>query len=428
MEKNLRNKIKLSPESPGVYLFSDKVGHVIYVGKAKNLKNRLNSYMATDLGVKTAQMLNFARNLEMIEVANEFEALLLEARLVKKYDPKYNIQLKDDKSPVYIIITKEKFPRVLLARKTQLLVYKPKATFGPFTSAMTARRILKRIRGVFPFSQHKIGKKACIYSQIGLCDPCPNSITRETDRKIYLKNISLVVKTLSGGPTKVKRELEAEMKAYSKKEDFESAQRILTQISEMKFLTRSFEGAEGYISNPNLLIDTRETELNDLADKLSGFIKIGFLTRIECYDVAHLAGTFPTASMVTFIDGTAQKAYYRHFGVKTELKGDTDRLREVFLRRIKHFSDWGVPDLIIVDGGKPQLSAAKSTLGENFPVVGLAKRFETLVFVKDGQFAELRLPASAARNLVQRLRDEAHRFARRYHHKLVAKALTKKVS
>lgn len=436
MTPELERKIKSLPLTPGVYLFKNSKGKVIYVGKAKNLKSRVTSYLALDLGTKTAQMVELASGLETIKVDSEVEALLLEAELVRQYKPKYNIQLKDDKTPIYIGITKEEYPRIILLRRTQLDTLKLKKLYGPFLSSLTAKRILRRIRKVFPFSHHKLGKRACIYSQIGLCNPCPNMINSTADkaqktklRKIYLNHISKIEKTLSGKIKVVRRELEAEMKRASKNENYELAKAAKEQIRDMDYFTSSFDRTEGYIENPNLLMDIRERELADLSNSIKKYVEHTKLRRIECFDIAHLAGTYPTASMVVLVDGEIDKRSYRHFRITGRKKADdVDNMKSVLERRKNHFADWGEPDLIIVDGGKTQLSVAKEVLGNDFPVIGLAKRYETLVFKSDTGFSEVRLGNTPAKNLVQRIRDEAHRFARAYHHKLVAKALTKSVS
>lgn len=188
---------------------------------------------------------------------------------------------------------------------------------------------------------------------------------------------------------------------------------------------------EYFIENPNLYEDIRKTELTDLKKILNKFFtrEVKELHRIECYDVAHLAGINPAASMVTFIKGEAEKKFYRHFRVR-QAKGnsDVDSLREVIKRRINHLKDWGKPDLIIVDGGKPQVGVFINELSyTKISVVGLAKRFETLVIPVRELGAttpkEYRLPKGPALNLVQRIRDEAHRFARRYHHQLLSKGM-----
>lgn len=411
------------PSLPGVYQFRDKDGEVIYVGKAKVLPNRVGSYFSQKLEPKTARMVSQAATLSYIPVESEFDALLLEAKLVKKYRPKYNIELRDDKSPLYIGITKEELPRVILLRQREIDNYKLRDIFGPFVNTSAPKWVLRNIRKVFPYSTHKPMKRACVYHQIGLCNPCPSDVVKQPQlKKDYMLNIRRVKSVLSGKSKLVLTQLEAEMKDFAKKEDFENANKTKRKIEALNYTISRRELNDSYIENPNLLDDIREKELRVLRRFISRYYPdIGPIKRIECFDIAHLAGTYPTASMVTFIDGEADKIFYRHFKMHNK-NSDVDNMREVLKRRAKWFEKWGRPDLIIVDGGKPQLSIAKEVITD-IPVIGLAKREETLVFKVDDGFYELKLPEGSAKKLVQRIRDEAHRFARRYHHKLVSRAI-----
>lgn len=434
-------KPKNIPEVPGVYQFKDTTGTVIYVGKAKNLKNRLGSYFLTNLLVKTAQMVASARSVSYIKVNSEFEALLLEANLIKKYRPKYNIALKDDKSPLYIGITKDKYPRVIAFRKPELKDLKLKEYYGPFLSGYSSKRVLRLIRKVFPYSTHLPTLKICIYKQLGLCNPCPSEIENETDtnkklelRKKYLRNVRNVKKILNGKFTSLQKDLATELKEAVRQERFEDAREISGEIKTFEYVAMSPEfDIEEYLENPNLAEDIRSKESEDLLQILNSQFSISKLNRIECFDIAHLSGSFPTASMVISVDGEAEKKYYRHFkiyGDKTRPRvrqnSDVDSMREVITRRLKHLEDWGKPDLIIIDGGKPQLSAVHDLLeSEKIPFIGLAKRLETIVIYKDGKFIEVR-PTGGALNLLQRIRDEAHRFARRLHHHQIRKQFSRK--
>lgn len=250
-------------------------------------------------------------------------------------------------------------------------------------------------------------------------------------RKKYLKNIRNIKKILDGKIESVVGKLTKEMFLYSKSQNYEEAGELRKQIKKLEYITRPQTPIEAFLQNPNLYQDLRRQETNELKDILAkqDFI-LGKLERIECFDIAHLAGSYPTASMVTFVNGDSEKKLYRHFRIRQQ-KGDSDvdSLREVILRRIKHFPDWGKPDLIIVDGGKPQVGVFISELAkEKIPVIGLAKKLETLVIpVKSlgtTTFKEYILPKNKALNLVERIRDEAHRFARTYHHKLISVSLT----
>jgi len=436
------SKIKISPkfykslpETAGVYIFL--TGSLpIYIGKAINLKRRVSSYFDIDLEIKTARMVSEAVELSFVRVASELEALLLEAKLIRMYMPKYNVISKDDKHPLYIQITKEKYPRIVTARKIAES-QKNIAFYGPFPSSRNVKSVLGMIRRVFPFSDHKLGKRPCLYSHIGLCNPCPNEIENSTEVKIlrtkYLRNIRSIKSILDGNIEKVKRNLETEMERASKNENYELAAQIRDQIERIEYITRPHMPTEFYMQNPNLLEDIRMRELVELRSLLvnckpslpsqnPGKLKIVSLHHIECYDVAHLAGTNATASMVTFIDGEADKSFYRHFRIRQK-KGnsDIDSMKEVVGRRIKHLEDWGKPDLIIVDGGAAQVKAFNSVLDKNeaeTPAVGIAKNPDRLI-VGD---KNIKLEGNVL-HLVSRMRDEAHRFARRYHHKLVSRSL-----
>lgn len=426
------------PESAGVYLYlKNKVP--IYVGKAINLRRRVASYFDFNLGSKTAKMIGEADSLSYIKVDSELETLLLEARLIKKYMPYYNVQAKDDKHPLYIQITKEEFPRIITVRKVDLYKNPALAVYGPFPSSSNVRLVLRMIRRIFPYSDHKIGKRACLYSHIGLCNPCPSEIlnTKDVGLRIeletrYRKNIRNIRAILGGKISKVRTDLIKEMDALSVNRKFENAAVIRDQVARLEYITRPQIPSDFYIQNPNLLSDIRKKEVADLKKILQIYFPgLESVNRVECYDIAHLYGVNPTASMVTFINGEPEKRYYRHFRIRQK-KGSDDyaSMKEVIDRRRKHFDDWGRPDLIIVDGGKGQVSVFLRELeNESIPIIGLAKRFETLVIPSNFEqtlvFKDYRLPKGFILNFVQRVRDEAHRFARVYHHKLVQKDLIK---
>lgn len=409
------------PNLAGVYIFRDEQKNVIYVGKAKNLKNRVRSYFAGGLDPKTAKMVNLARHVNYITVDSEFEALLLEAKLVKKFQPKYNVQLKDDKSPLYIGITSEDLPRVVLLRQRQLGKHKLKRVYGPFINSTAPKTVLRMLRRIFPFATHKPGRRPCIYSQIGLCNPCPSDVVASPSlEKEYMLNIRRLAAVLSGRSKAVVKQLTCQIKELSEAERYEEAREKKQKLDALIYTTTRAELDARYTDNPNLLDDIRDKERDSLVKIISKFYSLKKLKRIECFDVAHLSGTYPTASMVTFINGEPDKSYYRHFRLHNK-NSDVDNIKEVLSRRFKR-KDWGIPDLVIIDGGKPQLSAASKVVA-NIPVIGLAKREETLVFVTERGFEELKLPEGPAKRLVQRVRDEAHRFARSYHHKLVSRAI-----
>ncbi|HET7098732.1 MAG TPA: GIY-YIG nuclease family protein [Patescibacteria group bacterium] len=422
------------PEVAGVYMFF-KDSTPIYIGKAINLKRRVSSYFDLDLAPKTEKMIQTSNFLSYIKVDSELESLLLEAKLIRQYIPHYNVLAKDDKHPLYIAITRDEYPRIISVRKLMANDKKLIASFGPFPSSRNVHSVLRWLRRIFPYSDHKLGKRACIYSHIGLCNPCPNSIQMlnnklqmTNEKKEYLKNIRNIKSILEGSIFKVKNELEKEMEIDSKKQDFEMAAAIRNQIQTIEYITKPQIPTDFFIQNPNLIDETREKESKELQGILkSHFTNLKFVHRIECFDIAHLAGTNPTASMVTFVNGEAEKTLYRHFKIKVAKGGDDpNSMREVAQRRKKYLVGWGRPDLIIVDGGKTQVSSfVESFAGEKIPIIGLAKRLETFVIprFKDTSltFAEVRVPTGPILNLVQRIRNEAHRFARRYHHHLISR-------
>jgi len=426
------NKI---PETPGVYVFWLK-SKPLYIGKAINLKNRVKSYFSFSLAPKTKRMIEEAEEISYIKVTSEIEALLLEAKLIRKFQPRYNSAAKDDKHPLYIQITKEEYPRVVTARK--IAAKEPSLAFyGPFPSSKSVRGVLKFLRRIFPYADHKLSKRPCLYSHIGLCNPCPSAIERQENqnakekmKRIYKQNIIYIKAVLSGKFKKVKNDLYKEMLNLAKNEEFEKAAYIREQIRRLDYITQVQTPASAFLENPNLFEDIRKEEIKDLKKLLSPYLDIkGQLLRIECFDVAHLFGAHPTASMVTFIEGEAEKNFYRHFRIR-QVKGQDDisSMKEVARRRSKYLSSWGEPDLIIVDGGKTQVGAFMQVFGEsNIPVIGLAKQFETIVIPirqeRGFKFIQKIVPKGPSLNILQRIRDEAHRFARRYHHFLLKKSL-----
>jgi len=415
MEISKKVFLKL-PEVPGVYTFWKK-DTPIYIGKSVNIKSRLNSYLDLNLSVKTAQMVSEADKVTFIEVTSDLESLLLEADQVRRFKPKYNILLKDDKHALYIVITKEEFPRVLAVRKLNpkpLTIY---AKYGPFPNSTNVKIILKMIRKVFPFSDHKIGKKPCLYSHLGLCNPCPNKILSDKDKKIYRNNIRNIKLVLSRKFNVVRKSLETEMNELSKKQNYEQAMIVRERIKTLDYITQERIDTHEFLQNPNLVDDIRKDEL----ESLSKLIKVDKLKRIECFDIAHLSGVSATASMVVLINGEKENSEYKHFKVKQKNgQSDYDSMREIAKRRANNLEVWGKPDLIIVDGGLGQVKIFHEVYEKlNIPVVGIAKHPDRLIF-PDG--SKLRLSGPTLQ-IVSRIRDEAHRFARRYHHLLLSKKL-----
>lgn len=404
------------PSEAGVYLFEDLEGNVIYVGKALNLRERVKSYFRDyALFPKTRALVEQISKVRIIRALSEIESLLLEANLIQKYKPKYNVRFMDGKSYPFIKISiKDKYPKVLFARgiKDKNSLY-----FGPYPNVGIVRGVLKRVRRIFPYqSVLNHPKKPCLYFHLGLC-PCPEVF----EDKAYKRNIRYIVNFLKGNTKKVLKDLENEKKREVEKEEFEKAAICQKRINAIYQITNPVYKPLFYEVNPNLTSDIRENELVTLKDVLEKEgLNIKKPVKIECFDISNIGGKFATGSMVVFINGEKFSSGYRRFRVriKTPKSNDYVMMAEVLKRRLNH-PEWELPDLLIVDGGKGQVSTALKTLNEarlEVPVIGLAKRLESVVLPNFKQMTLNR--RSPALQLIMRIRDEAHRFAITYHRKL----------
>jgi len=415
--KKFKNKIRKIPDEPGIYKFIDENGQIIYIGKAKYLKKRVSSYFTNKkLGPKTDLMISKISDIKFTKVFSEFEALLLEAEAIRLNQPFYNIQAKDDKSPLYIKISAGSIPLISTVRNE-----KPKhGVFlkGPFPNSRTAKDILKIIRKIFPYCHHKNPKKPCLFVDLGLC---PYPYASDDQRKKYLRNITRIKKLLRGKSTQLIRELKKDMAAASRLQKYEQASDVKKKIEQLEFLTTTYHAPKEFLETPTLVDDLTLQKLKKLQNFL-GFENLP--KRIECYDISNIGGKYATGSMVVFQNGKRSKKDYRRFKIKSVKKpNDYAMLREVLLRRLKN--NWPKPDLVIIDGGRGQLNAALSTTSKSKHrphVISIAKRFEDIYI--SGKVLPLSLPKEdMARQLVEEIRDEAHRFAISYHRLLRAKSL-----
>jgi len=412
MSNELKIQVEKFPPKPGVYLFIDKGGKIIYVGKSVNLKNRVKSYFQKDghLGSKTSLMIKETSKIKYIQVDSEIEALLLEASLIKKHQPKYNVVWKDDKSPLYIKITKgDKIPLITTTRREK--EDQGVLLFGPFPRASVARNVLRTIRRIFPYCQHRRIQKSCLWVHLGLCpDPYRGNLGD------YRKNIRNIISFLKGQSGKVIERLEKEMNILSKQEDFENAAKIKKQIEDIKYLIQTYHGSEEYLERPTLYQDLIEQRLKDLT-KILKLEKIP--KKIEAIDISNIAGKEASGSLIVFKDGESDKSSYRRFKIRSKkTPDDIAMIKEVLRRRLKN--KWPLPDLFVIDGGLGQLNAAITVLNEfglKIPTVALAKRREEIYIPNNKQVLRLRKD-SPALQLIQEIRDEAHRFALAYHRKL----------
>ena len=405
-------KISSLSHATGVYIFKNSSDKPIYIGKAINIRKRVKDHFnRKDDDYREKLLIEQTNSIEEIQVDSEIEALLLETNLIKKYKPVFNSQLKDDKDYLYIKMTSDSFPRVLTARKRDLAdahIY-----FGPFPSANKVRETLKTLRKIFPFSIYcKPGKKrACLGYHLGICPGvCINKIS-EGD---YRKTIVSLKLFLQGKKQSVLDILNKELTAFTKNLEYEKAAEIKNKIDAISYITRPIRSVQEYLEEG--IDKIRERELSDLASQ----IKINKIpVRIESYDISNLFGEQAVGSMVVFTNGEPDKNEYRKFRIKT-VKGISDvaMIAEVIGRRFKN--SWPTPDLVIVDGGRPQLNSALKairTTRYRGGLVALAKRFEQ-IYLPDVTKPLILPRESDALKLVQRIRDEAHRFAIRYHRKL----------
>jgi len=398
--KRLKEKINFAPDSPGVYLMRDNCGEVIYVGKALSLKKRLSSYLSRKLDSKTLALTGRIADIECRPCPNEAMALLLEARLIHKFKPRYNISLRDDKSFPFVKISAEKFPVISITRKKD----DPLSTYiGPFTNAKILKSALKTIRRSFPYrSCRLLPGRSCVYARIKLCPaPCLGRLSSAEYRRC-IENIVLI---LEGKADLLINRLRKLMQDKSGAKDFEAAAQARDQISTLATLASGLSGVN------------RKGELEDLKDKL-GLNKIP--ARIEGFDISNISGKQAVGSMVSFYNGNPDKNNYRRFRIK-DFSGidDYKMLAQVIFRRYSRLikENKPLPDLLLIDGGKGHLLAASrqlKELGLKLPLVSIAKK-EELVYSSNREGGFSFPNDTPALNLIRRVRDEAHRFALSYH-------------
>ena len=431
------------PQRPGIYKFKqDK--QVLYVGKALSLKDRVLTYFQ-NLDLKAKQLTQLASNISYIETESEFQALLLEANLIKKYHPPYNIIFKDDKSYLYIFISLgEDYPKVIATRKPKNVDVSKKWEmyenlkghfFGPYPSTSQTQELLRWLRKIFPFcSQKKISSKPCFYSHLQLCNPCPNYIQKQDKntqpilKKIYKDNITNIKRILEEKIKNVVVDLSKKMEDLSQNQKYEEAQILKKRLFYLNNLL-TVTKIKNYLTNSQFYPEAQIQITKDMTKMLNKFnLKIKQLEKIECFDISNLDGKFAVASQVVFMNGLPDKSQYKRYRIKiTDEPNDVKMLSEVISRRIKH-KEWPFPDIIIVDGGIPQVSTIHQLLiKENIDihVIGLAKKKETLIIYNNDKFHQLKLSKfNNILKLIQQIRDESHRFAIKYHRHLRNKFLT----
>lgn len=463
MNKKLEEKLKTLPSSPGVYFHKSADGEIIYVGKAAVLKNRVRQYFQSqrDMDVKTRALVAEIDDTDWTETESEIDALFLESEMVKRYMPRFNILLRDDKSQMYVRIDmKSEWPYVCFTRNP---ADDGAEYFGPYYNGFAIKKALRYLRRVFPYytKPPKDTARADLDSHIGL-SPSPSVTSDE-----YKATLRKLIRYFEGGRKKLAQEIEKDMRQAAMEQDFEKAARLRNRLRDLAELQRKI-----MFGDREFLDISKDKALSDLTTLL-GLPKIP--ARIEGYDISHMGGVNVVASMVVFTNGVSNRGEYRKFKTRHERNDDTGNMRETLVRRFseKNIKAWGMPDLVLIDGGKGQLDAAIKALDEQgvaVPIISIAKREEEIIvhgqqshvdtsmlesLIKnpgENEYVERsgayyvvnlhpgqRNAGSHSRNLrggsvsnahsdvirlFQRIRDESHRFAVSYHTVLKRKKQT----
>ncbi|MBP9667493.1 excinuclease ABC subunit UvrC [Candidatus Saccharibacteria bacterium] len=438
MNELLTKKLTTLPYSPGVYFHKAKNGEVIYVGKAAVLKNRVRQYFqhSKTRDAKTHALVQEIYDTDWIETDSEIDALFLESEMIKRYMPRYNILLRDDKSQLFVRIDmRSMWPHVSFTRNP---ADDGAEYIGPFYNGFAVKKALRYLRKVLPYFTKPDGKQTSkLDEDLGL------SPRREAGAEVYKQNLRTLISYIKGNRVAIAKELEAAMKHAAQNQDFETATVYRNKLQAMKELQRRV-----MFGDSEHLDISKDMALNDLAVLLK-------LThppkRIDGFDISHMSGSNVVASMVVFSNGIADKAKYRKFKMRVQRNDDFANMNEAISRRFspKNVSQWGLPELVLIDGGKGQLDAAlqaRDALGITVPFIGLAKKQEQIMidaqrsyvtiqrdelhrldgFLETTQhFITINLPTySHVVKLLQRVRDESHRFAVGYHSVLKRHAQT----
>lgn len=452
----IKNKLTQLPRNPGVYFHKSKTGEVIYVGKASVLRNRVRQYFqnldAKD--AKTRALVSEIDDIDWIETDSELDALFLESEMIKRYMPKYNVLLRDDKSQTFVRIdTKSQWPTVSFTRNP---LDDGAEYFGPYYNSYAIKKALRYLRKIFPYyiKQPKDTGRQDLDVHLGL-SPSPNMSRHE-----YMLDLRQLIKYIKGGRKDIVRNLEKNMQQAADRQEFEKASVYRNRLYNIKALQQRI-----MFGDREHLDISKDKALAELKN-LFGLNELP--ARIECYDVSHISGSDVVASMVVFSNGASDRSRYRKFKLKQQKNDDYASMYEVIYRRFsdKNLRDWGKPNLILVDGGAGQLTSAikaMSDRGVSLPIVGVAKREEEIIINSDksqvnfsepnsepsgvvvsrsGEFLNVNLhpgrqnASGHSRNLrgsidgampskfedvillIQRIRDEAHRFAINYHSNL----------
>jgi excinuclease ABC subunit C len=443
MNNRLEKKLKELPKSPGVYFHKDKASEIIYIGKAAVLRNRVRQYFQVSRGrdPKTEALVTEIADVDWMMVDSEMEALFLEAEMIRRYMPRYNIDLRDDKTMSYIRIDYDSdYPTVSTTRRP---LDDGARYYGPYFSTLAVRQSLKLLRRAFPFASRRVAgqKRASLHYHLGLDPGLEEGKTSLADYRANLRKLMAVIR---GKRQTIIKELERDMKRAAKASEFEQAAKLRNQLFALRGLDKQV-----IFSDKEFLDINKDHALNELVNLLS---IATFPRRIEGYDISHQQGSDVVASMVVFTNGVSDKAQYRKFKTRLNRNDDFYNMHETVKRRLseRNRKAWGLPNLVLIDGGKGQLDAAIRARDEQdcgrIPFIGLAKREEQIVIHKtksgvtlnklslnqlggftseSNDFILTNLPHNTNLvKLLQRIRDESHRFAVSYHSVLKTKRQT----
>ncbi len=436
-----KKKVSSLPKTPGVYLFK-KGREILYIGKATNIRDRVKNHFQQP-GFRDRLFIQDVKKIGCLKTGSEIEALILEANLIKKEQPRFNILWRDDKNYFFVGITKEDFPKVFITHQTKLKIKKEGARrrregggsgvvklkidyLGPFVDGKALKQTLRILRRVFPYRTcKKIPKRPCLWYQLGRCPGAclldsklgsqipglKGKIKRESQR-----NTKNLIKVLQGKKTQVLVDLKREMKKFSKEQEFERAAKLRDQIEALNNVFEHAQVFQGLVERerPNW------TETEKLLKKIFGIKRK--LLRIEGYDVSNIQGKEATGAMIVFEKGEPNKKEYRKFKIKIlKEPNDIAMLKEIISRRLNH-PEWKLPQVMLIDGGRAQLNAAKLTIKQfnnlTIKVMAIAKRKNELYIESKKQPILLKNLPQEISNLILHIRDEAHRFAVKYHRKL----------
>jgi len=449
--EHIRKKLGALPHKPGIYLMRDRFGTVIYVGKARDLRKRVSQYFQPSrrLGwdLKFKALTEAIHDLDVHVVRSEPEALLLEGKLIKEFHPRYNISFRDDKRFLMLKVNlNDEIPRFMLTRLKQ---EDGARYFGPFPNSGALRSTLAlvrrqyHLRGCRPLRPTERDYKHCLYAHLKYCTaPCIGNVGREE----YLEQVKAACDFLEGQCAEMQEQLEGERKKAAAAQEYERAAQLRDLLADRRSTTRKVSRVERVPYSLPQAIDPEQ----DMAELGRVLGLAGPPQRIEGFDVSNISTTFKVASLVSFRNGRPDRANYRRFKIKTvEGQDDFASLAEVVRRRYTRVlkeskvqslkskvakrvtaGERGLPDLIVIDGGKGQLGAARTELEklglEGIPVIGLAKEFEEIY--RPGEKQPLRLLGeSGALKLLQRVRDESHRFANTYNARLRLRKISESI-